>query len=542
MASAPLPSRTDYIVVGGGTAGLVVASRLSEIPTVQILVLEAGLDKTSDPQLQNPMARPLRHRPRLAIQNCEPSEWLSLLKRPGLNNREQNLPAGKVLGGSSAINGAAFLPPSPAGIDTWSRLGNSRWSWKDLLPYLRRSFTLTRPRGTPLSQVGLNAQAHTGSGGPIQVTYPALAEKGNHPLIQAWNKVFEENGYEFQPDLILERSTVGTRPYAATIDPESGLRSSADNQYRSLKENRPNLRIVTGATVDRILLSNDAVSHEVLATGVQVRLADGKLTEIKATKEVILAAGAFQTPKLLELSGIGNKIILARHGITSIIDNPGVGENLQNHSMYVQPVGLKPQEGTLTAGLQALAFVRTGEEADLAAKYLSPTDPEKMICDHILRNPEEASANLFVSTRPTNNVALLGVIHKPEVDPRFYSNPVNLELMARHLRSLLQIAASPTLQPFLDCSAVKVPENVEAAKALLRASALTTHHSCGTAAMLPHEQGGVVDQDLKVYGTKNLRVVDASVFPLISYGNPMATVYAVAERAADLIKSAVDEK
>ena len=280
------------------------------------------------------------------------------------------------------------------------------------------------------------------------------------------------------------------------------------------------------------------------------------------TNEVILAAGAFQTPKLLELSGIGSKAVLARYGITPIIDNPGVGENLQNHSMYVQPVGLKPQEGTVTAGLQALAFVRTGEEAHLAARYLSPTDPENVICDNILRNSEEASANFFVSTRPAGNVALLGLIQcyplsrgsihlssgiddpdsKPEVDPRFYSNPVDIELMARHLQSLFQVAASPTLQPFLDCSAVKVPEDLEAAKTLLRASALTTHHSCGTAAMLPREQGGVVDQDLKVYGTKSLRVVDASVFPLIPYGNPMATVYAVAERAADLIQSTVDKK
>ncbi|KAE8307632.1 hypothetical protein BDV41DRAFT_568934 [Aspergillus transmontanensis] len=448
MESAHLPSSADYIVVGGGTAGLVVASRLSEIPTVQVLnpVLWSSLCGTE-------------------------LDWqFKTVSQPGLNDREQNLPAGKVL-------------------------GNSRWSWKDLLPYLRRSFTLTSPRGIPLSEVGLNAQADTGS-------------------------VFVENGYEFQPDLILERSTVGTRPYIVTINPESGLRSSADNQYRSLKKNRPNLHIVLGATVDRVLLSNDAVSHEVLATGVQARLAKGQLTEIKATKEVILAAGAFQTPKLLQLSGIGNKSILTHHGITSIVDNPGVGENLQNHSMYIQPVGLKPQEVTLTARLQALAFVWTGEEADLAAKNLSPTDPEKVIYDDILSNPEEASANLFVSTRPTTNVALLGVIQchplsrgsihissgtddpdsKPEVDPRYYSNP---------------IAASPTLQPFLDCSAVNVPEDLE---------------------------GGVVDQDLKVYGTKNLRVVDASVFPLISYGNPMATVYAVAERAADLYKSAVDEK
>ncbi|GAB1191601.1 hypothetical protein APSETT444_000781 [Aspergillus pseudonomiae] len=481
----PLPSSTDYIVVGGGTAGLVVASRLSEIPTVQVLVLEAGPDKTSDPQLQNPA---LWH----ALCGTGLDWQFKTVSQTGLNNREQDLPSGKVLGGSSAINGAAFLPPSPAGINTWSRLGNSKWSWKDLLPYLRRTFTLTTPPGIPLSEVGLNEQVHTGAGGPIQVTYPAPAEKANHPLIWAWNKVFQEKGYGFQPDLILEGSTVGARPHTATVDPESGLRSSADNEYRGLKKkDRPNLHIVTGVTVDRIILSNDVESNEVLATGVQVRLADGKLTEIKATNEVTLAAGAFQTPKLLELSGIGSKAVLARYGITPIIDNPGVGENLQNHSMYVQPVGLKPQEDTVTAGLQALAFVRN--------------------C-------------------------------KPEVDPRFYSNPVDIELMARHLQSLFQVAASSTLQPFLDCSAVKVPEDLEAAKALLRASALTTHHSCGTAAMLPREQGGVVDQDLKVYGTKSLRVVDASVFPLIPYGNPMATVYAVAQRAADLIQSTVDKK
>ena len=110
------------------------------------------------------------------------------------------------------------------------------------MPYLRRTFTLTTPRGIPLSEVGLNEQVHTGAGGPIQVTYPALAEKANHPLIWAWNKVFQEKGYGFQPDLILEGSTVGARPHTATVDPESGLRSSADNEYRGLeKKDRPNL-------------------------------------------------------------------------------------------------------------------------------------------------------------------------------------------------------------------------------------------------------------------------------------------------------------
>ncbi|KNG82821.1 putative glucose dehydrogenase [Aspergillus nomiae NRRL 13137] len=538
-----------YSTVTSDTAAFVTALRsiadyevLISGVSLNVLVLEAGPDKTSDPQLQNPA---LWH----ALCGTDLDWQFKTVSQTGLNNCEQDLPAGKVLGGSSAINGAAFLPPSPAGIDTWSRLGNSKWSWKDLLPYLRQTFTLTTPRGIPLSEVGLNEHVHTGAGGPIQVTYPALAEKANHPLIRAWNKVFQEKGYGFQPDLILEGSTVGARPHTATVDPESGLRSSADIEYRVLKKKyRPNLHIVTGVTVDRIILSNDAESNEVLATGVQVRLADGKLTEIKATNEVILAAGAFQTPKLLELSGIGSKAVLARYGITPIIDNPGVGENLQNHSMYVQPVGLKPQEDTVTAGLQALAFVRTGEEAHLAARYLSPTDPEKVICDNILRNSEEASANFFEhqasqQRRPPGLDSVLSLVQsKPEVDPRFYSNPVDIELMARHLQSLFQVAASPTLQPFLDCTAVQVPEDLEAAKALLRASALTTHHSCGTAAMLPREQGGVVDQDLKVYGTKNLRVVDASVFPLIPYGNPMATVYAVAERAADLIQSTVDKK
>ncbi|KAE8374106.1 hypothetical protein BDV26DRAFT_300542 [Aspergillus bertholletiae] len=433
------PPSTDYIVVGGGTASLVATSRLSEIPTVQVLVLEAGLDKTSDPQLQNPGLWP-------TLCGSDLDWQFKTVRQSELSNREQNLPASKVLTSSSAINGAALLPPSPAGIDTWSRLGSS-------------SFTLNYP--------------------PHEIHL----SKGNHPLIQAWNKVFEENGYEFQSDLTLDKSTVGTRPYTATIDPESGVRSSADNQYRCLQEkNRPNLHIVTGATVDRVLfLSNDSISDEVLAPRVQVRLADGKVAEVKAMKEVILAAGGHPDPQAPRTLWDRQQSRTGRYGIPPIIDNPGVGENLQNHAMYVQPVRLKPQEGTITPGLVALAFVRTGEEADLAAKYLSPIGPAKVIRENIWGHPEEASANFCLSTRPTSNIALLGLIQchplssgsthisrgrgdpdsQPEIDPRFFSNP---------------IATSPTLQRFLDGSAIKVPGDLEAAKALLRASTLTTHH------------------------------------------------------------------
>lgn len=454
-----------------------------------------------------------------------------------------------MLGGSSAINGLAYVPPSPAGIDAWEKLGNPGWNWDTLRPYLQKSYTVTSPEGKPV----LNADQTTPANGPIQVTYPALTDKASHSLIEAWNEAFLRQGYA--PDLLAERQTLGACPYAATIDPTSGFRSSANNTYGAVAAGRSNVTIVTEATVRRVLF--DSSSHNVTATGVEVTY-NGLMVTVKAERQVILAAGAFHTPKLLELSGVGRKDRLSHLGIPLILDTPGVGENLQNHVMSILPVPLRTDsvpEG-ITPGLKALAFVRLNrdDQERLMHSLANTGEPsERAICNIIDVDKSEASASMFLAVRSAE-LALLGVItsfpfsrgemHVTSADPDaslaidagFFTEPMDIEILARHVKRLHELTTTGPLERFLQPR--PAPENLEDIKKTLRATALTTHHTCGTAAMLPREHGGVVDPELKVYGTTNLRVVDASIFPLIPHANPMATVYAVAERAADLIRGA----
>ena len=399
-----------------------------------------------------------------------------------------------------------------------------------------------------------NEAQHKPDGRNIKVTYPASTDKTAAPLLQAWNDAFKARGYELNTDILAEQKTIGTRAYSATINPDTGLRSSADNEYGATAAARPNVTIITEATVHRILF--DTQGENVTATGAEVTY-KGQTTTIKATNEVIMAAGAFHTPKLLELSGIGNKERLTKLGIPVVIDQPGVGENLQNHLMSIIPAPLKPQSGLegIKPGLKALAFVRIdpGEQDKLFEAHPdSETTSDKAIRS-IIQSPNEASASIFLAVR-SSNLALLGAITSfpfsrgsthissaefdvmPTVDAGFLNNEMDLEILARHVRTLHELTTAEALKPFFQPSELAGSFDLQETKDKLRASALTTNHLCGTTAMLPHSDGGVVDQDLKVYGTSNLRVVDASVFPLISHANPIATVYAVAERAADIIR------
>lgn len=469
----------------------------------------------------------------------------------GLNNRGQDHAAGKVLGGSSAINGLAYAPPSPAGIDAWAKLGNSKWDWESFRPYLQKSYTVTYPDGVTHAN---NEARHEPGPHNIKVTYPASTDKAATPLLQAWNDAFKAQGYDLNIDILAEQKTIGTRPYSATIDPDTGLRSSADNEYGATAAARPNVTIITEATVHRILF--DSQGENVTATGAEVTY-NGQTTTIKATKEVIMAAGGFHTPKLLELSGIGNKERLTKLGIPVVIDQPGVGENLQTHLMSILPAPLKPQSSLegIKPGLKALAFVRIDSEEQnklFEAHPDSESASDKAIRS-IIQSPNEASASIFLAVRSAS-LALLGAIASfpfsrgsthissakfdamPTVDAGFLNNEMDLEILARHVRTLHELTTAEPLKPFFQPSELAGSLDLQEIKNKLRASALTTNHICGTTAMLPHSDGGVVDQDLKVYGTSNLRVVDASVIPLIPHANPIATVYAVAERAADIIR------
>lgn len=366
------------------------------------------------------------------------------------------------------------------------------------------------------------------------------------------------------------------------------------------------MRILSEAKVLKIQFAKTSTGA-VRATGVQA-VVDGKVVTITAEKEVVLAAGVFNTPKLLELSGIGDKKLLDHHGISVQVDLPGVGENFQDHLMtgmsyevvdgvmtgdplmrqepealaLAQQLYFEHKAGPLTiGGMQSHAFMPTPDIASLLDKLPGSREPKDSefynTVRSILESPDGSSgawliflaqANLheggdsFVGKQllPENFASLAciqshpfsrGATHissadidaPPNIDPRYLSHPADLEIFARHVQALeTKLRHAKQLEPFFKPDGKRNhPDSfhvgdLNVAKKYILDTATTAYHGCGTAAMLPREKGGVVDPRLVVYGTENLRVVDASIFPLIPRGNILSSVYAVAERAADIIK------
>lgn len=389
------------------------------------------------------------------------------------------------------------------------------------------------------------------------------------------------------------------------MDPETKTRSYAGTAFGIPAGKRPNVKILTGAKTNKILFTK-AENGTVRATGVQVEI-DGKTETFTPKKEVVLAAGVYNTPKLLELSGIGNKSILEKHDIPIVVDLPGVGENLQDHLMTgvsyevvdgivtgdplmrqepkaleeAQKLYFEHKAGPLTiGGMQSHAFMPTPDiTTSLDLEELGPRgDPEQhSLVRSILEDPQGSSAGWFMFLAQANlheggdsfvgtqllpgNFASFGCAQShpfsrgsthiasadagaaPEIDPRYFSHPADLEIFARHVRALdTQLRHAAELEPFFKPDGQRNhPDSfgvgeLEGAKKYVLDTATSAYHSCGSAAMLPRGKSGVVDSKLVVYGTENLRVVDASIFPLIPRGNILSSVYAVAEKAADIIK------
>jgi choline dehydrogenase-like flavoprotein len=402
-------------------------------------------------------------------------------------------------------------------------------------------------------------------------------------------------------------NSIGGYSNTATVDPENKVRSYASSTYGVPARQRSNVKIFTEATAQKIMFAGTGTSS-VKATGVQV-LIDGKLETFSPKKEVILAAGVYNTPKLLELSGIGDKKLLDRHGILLQVDLPGVGENLQDHLMtglsyetvdgvitgdslmrqepealaLAQKLYAEHKAGPFTiGGMQSHAFMSTPDIDVLLDKSLSnnPRSENSKYYETVRTMLESqngstgawlmflAQTNLheggksFVGAQllPENYVSLgciqshplsRGSTHisstdinaPPNIDPRYFSEPADLEIMARHLQALdTKLRPAAELAPFFKPNGKRNhPDafhvgDLEGAKKYVRDTATSAYHSCGSAAMLPREKGGVVDPKLVVYGTENLRIVDASIFPLIPRGNILSSVYAVAEKASDIIK------
>lgn len=519
------------------------------------------------------------------------------------------MPRGKQLGGSSAINIMMILHPTRDDLDSWGELGNEGWSFDTMAPYYKKMATVTPP--------GPNAKKIThvdewydptldGKDGPLHLSwgqsYPAS-------LNGAWVETFENLGLNMTHDPRCGRAIGGFQNMQA-VDPATKTRSyAATAHYGTEQRARKNLYIFTDTTAKKI--TTEKTDHGVVATGVLVRLPSGTDRMLSAKREVILSAGTLQSPQILELSGIGNRELLERHGIPVVIENANVGERIHDHMGGVElfeardgipTLDILNQPEALAAAMAAYKVNGTGilSQSPATTAYapyvdhqgrLSQADLEALLDTHLgdpandtqemqiirrnMLNPENTQIQYLLLNFPLPipdaegvtptfekpQVAILpilnhpmsrGSVHiaspdidvKPTWEPNFLAHPLDLELLARACQFGERIAATA---PFTDAlTGGRWPDlpadTLERAKQIVRRTGISVYHPTGSCAMRPAADGGVVDARLRVHGTANLRVVDASVVPLEPSGNIQATVYAIAERAADMIKEDASTK
>ncbi|KAI8623485.1 choline dehydrogenase [Xylariaceae sp. FL1651] len=596
--------RYDVIIVGGGVAGLVAAARLSDVAGKRILVIEAGEDHRKDPKIMTPGLVATTW----GDQKYDWDFWT--IPQVNANSREIPQPRGKGLGGSSAINIMLMVYPSPCNFDIWTNLGNKGWTPNIMKKYFQKVQSLQPPPKSFNKYLGTTSEPTTelyGSSGPISVCYPG--EYG--PLNISFHEAFVTTGIANQGEPF-EGNHLGGFALPNSVTPTLHERSYAEAYYSKYAEPRSNMELLTRTLVRKILLRK-ATLGDIEAYGVQVSDVEGNFRDIYAD-EVILAAGALQTPLVLEASGIGSGELLRQHNINVLIDNPAVGENLQDHCMV--PVSLEAAPGVTTgdavrdpAVIQAMVEqyqkTRTGPLAGspLSLAFVPPVNANGIMTrDEIMQlvkngdtdarydaqrdlivegmlNPKEATCyyvavsgqqvmkkegrttmveahspavpgNFITIACGLNQPLSRGRVHitssdavsKPLIDPGYLSNSTDLAILSRGVQFIDTIANQPGMQQLLKKKGTRLPaiahqlHDIKAAEEVVRERLWTMYHLCGTCPMMPLDKGGVVSDRLLVHGTTNIRIIDASVFPVITKGNIQATVYAVAERACDLIK------
>ncbi|MEX3017033.1 GMC family oxidoreductase [Gymnodinialimonas hymeniacidonis] len=528
----------DYIIVGGGSAGSVLAARLSEDPSVSVCLVEAG-GQGRDIFIRAPalVAAMVSGRPKI-------NNWAFHTEpQPGLNNRRGFQPRGKALGGSSAINAMLYVRGHPGDYDDWANRGCESWDWKSLRPYFLRAEGFE----------GGHTDYHADNG-PLQVR----SQSAPLPISEAFLDASEAAQIPRTDDFNGARQD-GAGYYHVTQfhdGPRKGERCSAAAAYVHPVMDRPNLRVLTRSTVERILVEDGR------ATG--VRVWERRIpTTLKARREVILSAGAFGSPQLLMLSGIGPEDELQRHGIAPVHVLPGVGQNLQDHLDYVisyrskrkDVVGLGPA-GLMRLAKAGLAWRKTGAglfaspmaEAGAFVKSDSSLDRPDLqmhfvvgIVDQHMRKlhfVDGYSCHLCV-LRP-HSVGHVGLQNSdfrkpPRIDPAYLSDSRDLESMMKGARLMEQVLEGEPLAPWRGERFYSHDGSDAALEADIRARADTIYHPVGTCKMGVDDMA-VVDPACRVRGVDGLRVVDASIMPKLIGGNTNAPTIAMAEKAADLIR------
>lgn len=536
--------QADYVIVGAGSAGCAMAYRLSEAGHSVLIIEHGGTDIGPFIQMPAALSYPM---------NMKRYDWgYKSAPEPHLGNRRLVVPRGKVIGGSSSINGMVYVRGHARDFDTWSQLGAAGWSYADVLPYfLRMENWHSLSGGDP---------SWRGSDGPLHVSRGLR----RNPLYHAFVEAGKQAGYQTTDDYNGEQQE-GFGPFEQTV--WKGRRWSAANAYLRPALKRPNCTLVNGF-VERIVIENGR------ATGAKVRR-KGKLETIKANREVILAASAINSPKLLMLSGIGPAAHLAEHGIDIVADRPGVGQNLQDHlEVYFQMASSQPitlykywtlfWKGMLGAqwlisktglgasnNFESCGFIRSRagiEYPDIQFHFLP------MAVRYDGRAAAEGhgfQAHVGPMRSPSRGTVTLSSAH-PEAAPDILFNYMSTEQdwidFRQAIRLTREIFQQEAFKPFVKHEILPGDQATsdDQLDAFIREHAESAYHPCGTCRMgAATDPGAVVDPECRVIGVNGLRVADSSIFPQITNGNLNGPSIMVGERASDLVLGkalALDER
>ena len=529
----------DYIIVGAGSAGCVLANRLSKDPSNRVLLLEAGgSDRRFYIQMPIGYGKTYHQKAVNWMYMTEPS--------PDAGNRPSYWPRGKVLGGSSSINAMVYVRGNPKDFDDWHEAGNPGWSFDELLPYFKRMETW---------QYG--GDYYRGGDGPMKVSD---VSSQLHPLCKNFISAAKEIGFSFNKDMN-GASQEGVGHYQITT--HNGQRISTSRAYLRPVMSRKNLTVIMKAHVTRILFKGKR------ASGVEYKKA-GNLNQVNANREVVLSSGTVNSPQLLQLSGIGPESVLKEANVSVVHHSPAVGKNLQDHLgvsyFYKSKVRtlndqLRPWWGKLLQGMryiltrtgplslsvnQSGGFVRTrdGLKAPNIQLYFSPVSYSlELPGKRAMLSPDPFSAMLLgVSNCKSNSRGQIRIKSSdpsvaPIIEPNYLSHKDDVQDLLEGVKLLRKLAKTESFSKVILDEFRPGPECKSDAQLVedIKDNAWTVFHPSSTCRMGPDPEKDVVDSDLKVYGIEGLRVADASIFPQLICGNINAATIMVGEKASDLI-------